>query len=188
MTHQHAWTRLPDLLADRDQPELLAHVAACHHCQRQVFLLGRVDRALRDAAGARRHRRLRKGRWLRFPSGLVAAAVTVLLVVVVLPHNDGRREFTLKTAAGQPIGHATLKPEDAENTSLTLVARGIPARGGDTFVLWAGGSAKRKVAVGRFMVEPGGACRARFNLPGKRTWARFWVTPPGQPNAIVATT
>ena len=190
MTHEHAWTRLPDLLEDRDQPELLAHVTACHDCQRQLFLLGRVDRALRGAASARRkeRRRVRKGRWLRLPSGLVAAAVAVLLVVLLLPHNHGRREFTLRTAAGQPIGHATLKPEDAENTSLTLVARGIPARGGDTFVLWAGGSGEQKIAVGRFMVEPGGACRARFNLPGRRAWARFWVTPPGKPNAVVATT
>jgi hypothetical protein len=71
---------------------------------------------------------------------------------------------------------------------LTLVARGVPARGGATFVLWAGDSGRRRLAVGRFMVAPGGACRARFNLPGGRSWARFWVTPPGRPNAVVATT
>ncbi len=190
MTHEHAWTRLPDLLADRDQPDLLAHVAACHDCQRQLFLLGRVDRALRGASAARRkdRRRLGKGRWLRFPSGLVAAAVAALIIVLFVPHHADLRQLTLKTAAGQPIGRATLTREDAENTSLTLVARGLPARGGDTFVLWAGGSSERKVAVGRFMVEPGGACRARFNLPGRRAWAHFWVTPPGQPNAVVAST
>jgi hypothetical protein len=189
MTHEHAWTRLPDLLDDRDQPELLGHVAACHDCQRQLFLLGRVDRALRSAAGAHRkdRRRVRKGRWLRFHSALVAAAVAALLVVLFLPHNSSPRQFTLRTAAGQPIGHATLQRADAENTSLTLVARGLPARGGDTFVLWAG-SRQRRVAVGHFMVEPGGACRARFNLPGRRAWVHFWVTPPGQPNAVVATT
>jgi hypothetical protein len=190
MTHEHAWTRLPDLLADRDEPELLAHVATCHDCQRQLFQLGRVERALRGAAGARdkKQRRVRRARWLRFSSGVVAAAVGGLLFVLFVPHHVGLRQLTLKTAAGQPIGHATLKREDAENTSLTLVARGLPARGGDTFVLWASGSGERKIAVGRFMVESGGACRARFNLPGRRAWARFWVTPPRQPNAVVATT
>jgi len=190
MTHEHAWTRLPDLLDDRDQPELLAHVAACHDCQRQVFLLGRVDRTLRGAAGAHRkeRRRVSKGRWLRFPSGLVAAAVAALLVVLFLPHQHSLRQLTLRTASGQPIGRATLNRADAENTSLTLVARGLPAHGGDTFVLWAGGRRERKVAVGRFMIEPGGACRARFNHPGRRAWVHFWVTPPGQPNAVVATT
>jgi hypothetical protein len=190
MTHEHAWTHLPDLLDDRDQPELLAHVAACHSCQRQLFLLGRVDRALRAAAAVRRkqRRRGRKSRWLRFPSGLVAAAVAALVVLLLLPHHAGPRQLTLKTVAGKSIGHATLKREDAENTSLTLVARGLPARGGDTFVLWAGDGGDQKVAVGRFMVEPGGACRARFNLPGRRAWAHFWVTPPDQPNALVATT
>ena len=190
MTHDHAWTHLPDLLDDRDQPELLAHVAACHDCQRQLFLLARVDRALRGATVARQKELRRNGRsrWLRFPSGLVAAAVAAFVAVMLLPHHTGLRQLTFKTAAGQPIGHATLKREDAENTSLTLVARGLPARGGDTFILWAGGGGDQKVAIGRFMVEPGGACRARFNLPGKRGWAHFWVTPPGQPNAVVATT
>lgn len=190
MTHERAWTRLPDLLADRDQPELLEHVAACHDCQRQLFLLGRVDRALRGAGGARRRerRRSRRARWLRLPSGLVAAAVAALLVVLLLPHHPSPRQFTLRTAAGRPIGHAILNRSDAENTSLTLVARGLPARRGDVYVLWAGGSGHGATTVGRFMVDPKGACRARFNLPGGRSWARFWVTPPGQPNAVVATT
>ena len=190
MTHEHAWMRLPDLLDDRDQPELLGHVSACHDCQRQLFLLARVDRALRGAVAVRRKERRshRKRRWLHIRSGLVAAAIAALVLVVLMPHHTALRQLTLKTAAGKSIGHATLKREDAENTSLTLVARGLPARGGDTFVLWAGDSGERKLAVGRFMVEPGGACRARFNLPGRRVWARFWVTPPGQPSAVVATT
>ncbi len=190
MTHEHAWTHLPDLLEDRDQPELLAHVAACHDCQRQLFLLGRVDRALRGAAVARRkeRRRLGKGRWLRFPSGLVAAAVAAVLVLLLLPHHTAVREFTLRAAAGQPIGRAILDHSDAENMSLTLVARGLPAHGGDTFVLWAAGEGQLHTTVGRFMVSHNGSCRARFNLPGGRSWVRFWITSPGHPNAVVATT
>ena len=191
MTHEHAWTRLPDLLDDRDQPELLAHVAACHDCQRQVFLLGRVDRALRGSATLRRRerRRLRKGRWLRIPAGLVAAAIAAVLVLVLfVPRHDGVRQFTLRTAAGKPIGRATLNPSDAENISLTLVARALPAHGGDILVLWAGGRGHGATTIGRFMVTQKGACRARFNLPGGRSWARFWVTPPGEPNAVVAST
>jgi hypothetical protein len=190
MTHEHVWTRLPDLLDDRDQPELLAHVAACHDCQRQLFQLGRVDRALRGAAAARRNerRRLRRGRWLRLPAGLAAAAVAALLLMLFLPRNAAMRAFTLRTAAGRPIGQAILNRSDAENTSLTLVARGLPAHRRDTYVLWARGTDGRPTTIGRFMVDPKGACRARFNLPGGHRWARFWVAPPGQPHAVVATT
>lgn len=53
MTHEQAWKRLPDLLDEPDQPILLHHVKHCHACQRQLFLLGRVDRLLRDVAGER---------------------------------------------------------------------------------------------------------------------------------------
>jgi len=191
MTHEHAWTRLPDLLEDRDDPELLGHIATCHDCQRQLFLLGRVDRALRGAASVRRNerRRVRKLRWLRLPSGLVAAAVAAALVLMLfIPHHDGLQQLTLRTASGQPIGRAILNRSDADNTSITLVARGLPAHRGAMYVLWAGGSRGRPSSVGRFMVDPSGACRARFNLPGGRNWEHFWVTPSGQPNAVVATT
>lgn len=188
MSHDDAWRRLPDLLEDRDEPELVAHVAACHECQRQLFLLGRVDRLLREVAPAQRkeRRRGRRGRWLRFPAGL-AAVVAVTSLVLFFPHSGPVRQFTLRTAAGQPIGRAVLARADAENTSLSLVARGLPARSGDVYVLWAGGDGRPATKVGRFMVDPSGACRARFNLPG-RSWTRFWVTPPGRPDAVVATT
>jgi hypothetical protein len=191
MTHEHAWVRLPDLLADRDEPELLGHVSACHDCQRQLFLLGRVDRALRRAASAHRkeRRRIRKGRWLRFPAGLVAAAAAAALVLVLLaPHHHGLRQFTLRAASGQPIGRGILNRSDAENVSLTLVARGLPARGSHVYVLWAGGGGRRATTVGRFMVGPNGSCRARFNLPDGQRWARFWVTRPGESSAVVAST
>ena len=190
MTHEHAWTRLPDLLADRDEPELLAHVASCHDCQRRLFLLGRADRALRGASAARRkeRRRLLRGRWLRFPTGLVAAAAAVLVVMLVLPRQAAPHQFTLRTAQGQEIGHAILTRSDAENTSLTLVARDLPAHRGTMFVLWAVVNGQRPTTVGRFMVAPNGSCRARFNLPGGGAWARFWVTSPGRPHTVVAST
>lgn len=191
MTHEHAWTRLPDLLADRDEPELLAHVAACHDCQRQLFLLGRVDRALRGAGSTRRkeRRRTRTGRRLRLPAGLAAAAAAAgLVVVLVAPQHHALRRLTLRAATGQPIGRAILDRSDTENTSLTLVARGLPARRHGTYVLWAAGSGGRATSIGRFMVDPNGACRAHFNLPGGRSWARFYVTPPGRPDTVVATT
>ena len=54
MKHELVMERLPDLLDDRDDPELLAHVAGCHSCQRRLFLLGRVDRLLRDEGRTRR--------------------------------------------------------------------------------------------------------------------------------------
>jgi hypothetical protein len=125
VSHEHVWKRLPDLLEDRDEPELLAHVAACHDCQRQLFLLGRVDRLLRDAAPPRRHERrhARRGRWFRFPAGLVAVATVALLVL--FPHGHNVRQFTLRTASGEAVGHGVL--------------------------------------AGRFMVDPRGACVARFN-------------------------
>ncbi len=191
MSHDHAWTRLPDLLDDRDQPELLAHVAACHQCQRQVFLLGRVDRALRDAALPRQKavRRARRRRWLRFSIAPIAAALAgAALLVLVLPHGEGLRQLTLRTASGRPVGRAVLARSDAENMTLAVVARGLPARGGGVYLLWAKGSGARAITVGRFMVDPTGACRARFNLPRGRSWVRFWIAPPRHPESVVATT
>jgi hypothetical protein len=190
MTHEQAWTRLPDLLEDRDQPDLLGHVATCHDCQRRLFLLGRVDRALRGAASVRpkERRRIHKGHWLGYPSGLVAAAAAAALLLLFVPDHHRSRQFTLRAASGQPIGRATLDRSDAENVSLTLVARGLPAQASDMYVLWAGGGGRPATRVGPFMVDPSGYCRARFNLPGGRSWARFWVTRPGQPEAVVATT
>lgn len=189
MTHEHAWTRLPDLLQDRDEPALLAHVAACHDCQRQLFLLGRVDRLLRDAATTRRaeRRRGRRRRWLRFPTGLVASAAVALLVLF-LPHTHRLQPFTLRTASGRPIGQAVLARAAAGKLSVALVARGLPRRAGDVYILWGGGDGRPAASVGRFMADPSGACRARFDLTGGRSWARFWVTPQGEPASVVAST
>lgn len=191
MTHEHAWKRLPDLLEDRDEPELLAHVAACYRCQRQLFLLGRVDRLLREAAPARRQerRRTRRARRLAFPDGvLAAAAAAAVLLVLFLPHGVGSRDFTLRAVTGEPIGHAVLARDRGERMSLSLVARGLPTRSAGMYLLWGGTDAAGAKLVGRFMVEPNGSCRARFNLPERRSWARFWVTPPGRPADVVAST
>jgi len=189
VSHEHVWARLPDLLEDRDEPELLAHLASCHDCQRQAFLLGRLDRLLRDAAPGQRPQRRRARKASRFgvPAGLVAVAAVALLVLSV-PHGHSSGQFTFRTASGQPIGEAVLTRADAENGSLSLVARGLAAHPGGTYVLWAASDGGAATTVGRFMVDASGSCRARFNLPGKRSWARFWVTLQGKPRTVIATT
>lgn len=185
MSHERAFRRLPDLLFDRDEPELLEHVAACGECQRQLFLLTRVDRLVRETAAARRPR---KGRWLRFPAGLAAVVAAALAVLLLLPHHDAAHRFTLRLASGQPIGQAVLTPGDARNMSLSLVAQGLPTRPRNVYLLWAGGDGRSATTVGRFMVDPNGACRARFTLPGRRGWTRFWVTPTRNPGLVVPAT
>jgi hypothetical protein len=186
--HEEAWTRLPDLLEDRDDADLLAHVRECAHCQRQLFLLGRVDRLLRDDAtgngAARRWRPPLRG--LLAAAGAVAAAAAILLVLLLAQH--GRREaFVLRTASGLAVGHAVMGRSDARNASLALTARGLPVSRGHMFVLWAS-DARSSMQVGRFMVDQTGGCRVRFNLPASHAWNRFWVTPPGNAVMIVAST
>jgi hypothetical protein len=194
LRHEQAWRRLPNLLEDRDEPELLAHVSACNDCQRQLFLLGRVDRLLREEArhGSRELRRApgRRSRRIVSRVGAASAVGAAAVVVLLLLFPQGRRphQFTLRTAAGRPVGEAVLARADAVNMSLSLVARGLPTRRGDVYLLWAGGDGRPATTVGRFMVDPRGACRAKFNLMGGRRWARFWITPPGAPHAVVATT
>jgi len=80
--HEQAWKLLPDLLEDRDDPELLAHVRDCADCQRQVFLLGRVDRVLRVGASERQPAQARQRRSWRL--GVVAATVAVTVVAALL--------------------------------------------------------------------------------------------------------
>jgi hypothetical protein len=77
---------------------------------------------------------------------------------------------------------------DARNDSLALTARRLPVDGGQMFVLWAGGSARPPMEVGRFMVDRSGGCRVRFNLPADHAWSRLWITRPGRPATIVAST
>jgi hypothetical protein len=187
VTHELAFERLPDLLFDRDDPELLAHLAACHRCQRQLFLLSRVDRLLRQ----RRPRARRPGRVVAALAlaGVIAVAAAA---AVMLPQRHtvaSTPQFALKTKAGAIVARARIERGDAENESIAFVAEGLPSRPTDTYLLWTQATENGEpVIVGRFMVSHRGACRARFNLPGTRQPGQFWITPSTEPAAIVAST
>jgi hypothetical protein len=186
MTHDLAFERLPDLLFDRDDPDLLAHVGSCHHCQRQLFLLSRVDRLLRQ-----RRPRAHARRRLLAALGLGAAIAAAAAVAVMLPqrHTPSAVHFELRTQAGAIVARAQIARADPENESIAFVAKGLPSRPTDTYLLWTQGTDNGEpVIVGRFMVSHRGECRARFNLPGTRHPGRFWITPSTEPAAVVATT
>jgi hypothetical protein len=185
VSHEQAWQRLPDLLEDRDDPELLAHVRGCADCQRQLFLLGRVDRLLRDEAQARLPRRRTRRAAAAF--GAMAAAAAAVLLAFFVPRGSAPHEFVLRTASGRPVGQAAMVHADARNVSLSLVARGLPLNRQHMFVLWAADNGS-SMEVGHFMVDRSGGCRVRFNLPANRGWSRFWVSEPDNAAAIVAST
>jgi hypothetical protein len=184
VTHDEALQRLPDLLDDRDDPELLGHVRGCAECQRQLFLLGRVDRMLRVGAPARQRRSRARVVAAAACAAVVAAAV---LAFLLLPQASRGHDFMLRTSAGRPVGHALMTHSDARNDSLALTARGLPLNRDHVFVLWAGDDGTSMV-VGRFMVDRFGGCRVRFNLPATHAWQRFWLTKPGNEAAVVAST
>jgi hypothetical protein len=188
VTHEEAWKRLPDLLDDRDEAKLLAHVRACPTCQRQLFLLGRVDRMLRNRApehGATRT--CRPNRRILFPAIAATLAVAVATIALLVPRSSHPHGFVLHTATGRSIGEAMIGRSDARNASLMLNARGLPVGRGRIFVLWAGDE-RSSMQVGRFMVDRTGGCRVHFNLPATHSWHRFWVTRPGEVAAVVAST
>ena len=187
MKHEEAWGRLPDLLEDRDDPGLLAHVRACPDCQRQLFLLGRVDRMLHDGAAARRPERKRPAARRLLAGAAAAAAAVAAMLALLLPQEARTHEFMLRTASGRLVGEARMSNSDARNVSLALTARNLPLGHGDVFVLWAGDE-RSSMQVGRFMVDRSGGCRVRFNLPATHGWRRFWVTKPGQATPVVAST
>jgi len=191
--HEEAWTRLPDLLDDRDDAALLAHVRACAACQRQLFRLGRVDRLLRDHAArsestprSRLLARRRRASAAVAAAGAAAAAAVVL--GLLLSQNTSTHDMVLRTGSGVTVGRAAMSHSDARNDSLALTARGLPVDRGQMFVLWADDRARAPMEVGRFMVDRSGGCRVHFNLPADRTWSRLWITRPGRPAAIVAAT
>ena len=186
MTHDLAFERLPDLLFDRDHPDLLAHVGSCHRCQRQLFLLSRVDRLLRQRRSQPRSRRSLP---VAFVVACVVAAVLAVAVPLLQQQTASPGRFALKTDSGAIVARAQIQRADAENESIAFVAEGLPSRPMDTYLLWTDGPENGKpVVVGRFMVSHRGECRARFNLPGTRRPGRFWITPSNEPAAIVATT
>jgi hypothetical protein len=184
VTHDEALQRLPDLLDDRDDPELLGHVRGCEECQRQLFLLGRVDRMLRAGASTRQRR---SRAWVVAAGACAAVAAAALLAFLLLPQASHGQDFMLRTSAGRPVGHALMRHSDARNDSLALTARGLPLDRDHVFVLWAGDGGT-SMLVGRFMVDRSGGCRVRFNLPATHAWRRFWVTKPGNEAAVVAST
>ena len=184
MTHELAFERLPDLLFDRDDPDLLAHVGSCHRCQRQLFLLSRVDRLLRQRRRPARRRR-------PFVLAIAAVIAGAIAAFVLLPqrHSAAPARFLLRTDAGSIVARAQLQRGDAENEALAFVAQGLPARPSDTYLLWTRSpSDAEPIIVGRFMVSHRGECRARFNLPGTRQPSQFWITPSTEPAAILAST
>jgi hypothetical protein len=181
VNHADAFRRLPDLLDDRDDAALLAHVRECADCQRQLFLLGRVDRALRDSAPARR--RTRPPRIAVAAAALVAAAAAAL--AIVLPSSSNAHTMMLRAASGAVVGEATMTRADARNVSLALSAHGLPVARGHMFVLWASDRGST-MQVGSFMADPNGEARARFNLPANHDWSRLWVTRAGDAHAMVA--
>jgi hypothetical protein len=184
LKHEEAWTLLPDLLDDRDDAGLLAHVRACSDCQRQLFLLGRVDRLLRDDAAMgtlRKRRRLVGG--LSAAAAAVAAASVAALLLLFQPEQRLSEGFVLQTASGRSVGEAVMAHSDARNASLALKAHDLPVSRGQMFVLWASDD-RSSMVVGRFMVDRTGGCRVRFNLPDTHAWNRFWVTRPGSAAAV----
>jgi hypothetical protein len=190
VNHEQAWKLLPDLLEDRDQPELLTHVRDCADCQRQLFLLGRVDRFLRDSASARqttRAPRRRTGRLILLAATVAVAAAAALLTPFVSHHSGGKR-MMLRTASGELVAEAVMGHSDARNVSLDLTAHGLPVGRGHMFVLWAGNNGSASMPVGRFMVDRTGSCRVRFSLPASHAWESLWVSLPGRPASVVAST
>lgn len=188
MNHEQALSRLPDLLDDRDDAELLAHVRYCSECQRQLFLLGRVDRMLRDDADSERAVQTRRSVVRRASAAAVAVAATTAAVLMLLTHGTSSGQLVLRTPGGRSVAHATMGHDDARNTSLVLTASAMPTRGGHMFTLWASDRTTTTMQVGRFMVDHAGRCHARFNLPNDHTWSYFWVTSNGEAGQIVAST
>lgn len=187
MTHDAARQRLPDLLFDRGDAALLAHVRECHDCQRQFFVLARIDRLLRQQGAKIRARRSR----FRYAfAAMVTVAAVVAAVVLMLPRNhDATPTFALRGVGGSVVARAQLHRADTENQSIAFVAQGLPTAPTGTYLLWTTSpDTQRPLLVGRFMVNHTGACRTRFNLAGTRHESRFWITPATDPALVVAGT
>jgi hypothetical protein len=188
VTHDAAFERLPDLLLEREDAALLAHLRDCHDCQRRLFVLARIDRLLRQRGTKIRARRSR----LRH-AGFAAAAViagALAAVALMIPRNHSVPiSFALRGVDGSVVARAQIHRADAENQSVAFVAQGLPTAPTDTYLLWTTSpGTKRPLLVGRFMVNHSGACRTRFNLAGTQQPSRFWITPSTDPVVAVAGT
>lgn len=188
MRHEAARQRLPDLLFDRGDKALLAHLRDCHDCQRQFFLLARIDRLLRQQGSRIRARRSRLRRAGLAAAAALAAALAAAALLLPRSHSTPAA-FALKGVDGSVVARAQLRPADTENQSISFVAQGLPTAPTDTYLLWTTTpGTQRPLLVGRFMVNHTGACRTRFNLAGTQHSSRFWITPSTDPAVVVAGT
>jgi hypothetical protein len=118
----------------------------------------------------------------------VVAAAVVSGTIAAWPSGQSGARFRLDSLSGRPIGNVVVRPADAGNDSLTLVAWDLPSDDGEPYLLWAAVPGAQVTTVGRFMVNMSGSCKVEFNIPGGRSWAHFWVTRPGRPRSVIATT
>ena len=184
MRHEDAFRKLPDLLDDRDDTALLRHVRDCADCQRQLFLLNRIDRALRDNAPiTRRRRRIH----LRVGAAVVAAAAAAAVLAVLLPSPVRAHPYMLRTSSGAVLAEATMKHADERNVAVVLLTHGLPVARGHMFILWAS-DRQTTMQAGRFMSDEQGRADVRFNLPANHHWTRFWITRPDAAPTMIAST
>lgn len=189
MTHNAARGRLPDLLFDRGDTTLLAHLRECHDCQRHLFVLARIDRLLRHKGAKMRTRRSRVRYALAGTATISAAAVAAFVLMMLPRSHTAPLSFALRGIDGSVLARAQLDRADSENQSIAFVTHGLPTAPTNTYLLWTTApDSKRPLLVGRFMVNHTGACRARFNLAGTRHPSRFWITPSSDPAVVVAGT
>lgn len=112
MNHDQAWQRLPDLLDDRDDSALLAHVGECPACQRQLFLLGRIDRILRrDTPEISRSWRWRRGSRSLAAGAAITAAAAAAGVLVLRLARPSQAEWPTRSA---PRGWRSYTPPATE--------------------------------------------------------------------------
>lgn len=188
MNHETCWERLPDLLQERPDRELRAHLRSCHACQQQLFRLARVDALLRQQRWSRRPYRRARRRLLPLACAAAVVAASVAAVMLLSARHSSPTQFVLRGASGEIFGRGRIERADAENRLISLDARGLPRRLGDMYLLWATTGASRGRLVGRFMVDASGSCHVRFSLPASQQVDRLWVTPEQAPSATTAST
>lgn len=188
MTHDAALERLPDLLFEREDAALLAHLRECHDCQRRLFALARIDRLLRQR-GAKIRRSRSRIRHALAATATIAAAAAAVAAFGLPRHHTTPASFALRGLGGSVVARAEIHRADSENQAIAFVAQGLPTVPTDTYLLWTTSPGMAKpLLVGRFMVNHSGACRTRFNLAGTRHPARFWITRSTDPAVVVAGT